>query len=125
MSKTTFEKKQRRLKRANKSKSPKRKYNRWERDAMAYHAEVMKLVAEGKATKEEGEAELLSASKAAGENLRSQGAPKELVNVVEQLIIYGSYDGMVKALKKIEEGKHENGNRKETGHIPSEANPKS
>lgn len=105
MSKSTQEKKLRRAKRKSPAKSTKRRYNRWEREAMRYHKEVMALVEAGKATEEQAKAELLQASKDAGENLASQGAPKELVNVVEQLIIYGSYDAMVKELKKIKEGK--------------------
>lgn len=105
MSRPTNEKKLRRAKRKSPAKlTRKRKYNRWERDAMAYHKLVMKAVADGEATEEQAKAELLDASQAAGKNLRSQGAPEQLANVVEQLIIYGSYDAMVKELKAIKEG---------------------
>jgi hypothetical protein len=105
MSRPTNEKKLRRAKRKNPAtSSKKRKYNRWERDAMGYHKVVMKAVAEGNITEEQGKLELDNASKEAGANLRSQGAPEQLANVVEQLIIYGSYDAMVAELKAIKEG---------------------
>lgn len=104
MGRPTEQKKLRRAKRKNPVLSRKRKYNRWEKDAMAYHKLVMKNVADGNITEEQAKAELEDASKAAGKNLRDQGAPEQLANVVEQLIIYGSYDGMVKALKAIKEG---------------------
>lgn len=105
MGRPTNEKKLRRKARLAKSKrTPKRRYNRWERDAMAYHKLVMDTVAKGDITEEQAKHELEDASKEAGANLRSQGAPEQLANVVEQLIIYGSYDAMVKELKSIEEG---------------------
>jgi len=100
MSRPTNDKKLRRLARAKKGKrQPKRKYTVWEKDAMAYHNVVISAVKAGTITQDQAEAELLDASKAAGENLRSQKAPYQLVSVVEQLIIHGSYDGLVKALK--------------------------
>ena len=104
MGRPTEQKKLRRAKRKNPTLSKKRKYNRWEKEAMKYHKVVMAAVEEGKITEEQAKAELEDASKTAGKNLRDQGAPEQLVNVVEQLIIYGSYDAMVKELKAIREG---------------------
>jgi len=115
MSRPTNEKKLRRAKRASKaSKAPKRTYNRWERDAMKYHKVVMTAVEEGQITQDQAIVELEDASKEAGANLRRQGAPEQLANVVEQLIIYGSYDAMVEALRKIKEAGSEQARPTET-----------
>lgn len=76
---------------------PAPKFTIWEKQAMDYHAKVMKGVETGEWSLEEAKAELENASKAAADNLASQKAPEILVAVVEKLIIYGSYEAMQKA----------------------------
>lgn len=87
---------------------PALKFTIWERQAMAYHAKVMKGVETGEWTLEEAKAELESASKDAADNLAKQKAPEILVTVVEQLILYGSYEELQKAAQRIEAAKHDN-----------------
>lgn len=98
-----------RLKKARNMKrnQPARKYTIWEQQAMDYHAKVMKGVERGEWTLEEAKAELESASKDAADNLAKQKAPEILVTVVEQLILYGSYEGLQAAAQRIEKAKHE------------------
>jgi hypothetical protein len=86
---------------------PAPKFTIWERQAMDYHARVMKGVENGDWTLEEAKAELESASKDAADNLAAQKAPEILVTVVEQLILYGSYEGLQAAAQRIEAAKHD------------------
>lgn len=83
-----------------KKKPEGRRYTVFEVQAMQYHKRVMKAVQRGDITEEQGRAELLDASKAAAENLSKTGAPEIVSTVVEQLIIYGSYEAVLKAAEK-------------------------
>lgn len=91
---------------APKSKEKGRYYTPYEIQAMQYHKRIMDAVDAGDITKEQGEAELLSASKDAADNLEKSGAPEILVAVVEKLIIHGSYEGLRKAAIAQEEARN-------------------
>lgn len=85
---------------APKTKEKGRYYTPYEIQAMQYHKRIKDAVAAGDITEEQGEAELLSASKDAADNLEKSGAPEILVAVVEKLIIHGSYEGLREAAQK-------------------------